>query len=247
MKRRRAFSWLIATAAVGAIAIYSEMTPAEQSSLLSATTTYIEIARTYVEAARASAASSWLTITTYIDEMTGPAAHSSAPAAAAGEPAPVRVAARPPDAAVEPPTSPGNPLWTLPLKQLSMTRDRPIFSPSRRPPPPATPTYIAPVAVRQPPKPVEPERPSITLLGTIISGAEGIGVFMEPATQNVMRLRVGEDHQGWTLRAVKTREATLVKDGEKVVLELPPPGDSASPTNDFTPEVQRAARRPSRR
>ncbi len=36
-----------------------------------------------------------------------------------------------------------NPLWAIPLAQLPNTRDRPIFSPSRRPPPPA----VAPAAV----------------------------------------------------------------------------------------------------
>jgi hypothetical protein len=30
----------------------------------------------------------------------------------------------------------GNPLWAVPIKDLSQTRDRPIFTPSRRPPPP---------------------------------------------------------------------------------------------------------------
>jgi hypothetical protein len=178
-------------------------------------------------------------------------AHTTAPpsdrAVNSREAAPLRTTARTPDAAVESPPSPGNPLWALPVKQLSMTRDRPIFSPSRRPPPAATPTYVAPVAVRPLPKPAEPERPSITLLGTIVSGAEGIGVFIEPATQNIMRLRVGEDHQGWILRSVKTRDVTFVKDREKVVLELPPPGDSAMLTNDFTPNVQPPARRQPRR
>src|SRR5258707_171471 len=80
------------------------------------------------------------------------------------EAGPLRTAARSPDAAVERPPSAGNPLWALPLKQLSITRDRPVFSPSSRPPPPATPTSVAPVAVRSPPKPVEPKRPSFTLL-----------------------------------------------------------------------------------
>ena len=28
----------------------------------------------------------------------------------------------------------GNPLWAIPLRALTVTRDRPIFSPSRRPP-----------------------------------------------------------------------------------------------------------------
>lgn len=146
-----------------------------------------------------------------------------------------RTAARSPDGAVERPPSAGNPLWALPLKQLSVTRERPVFSPSRRPPPPATPTYVAPVAVRTPPKPVEPERPSITLLGTILGSTESIGVFFNPTTRDIVRLRVGEDHEGWALRSVKTREATLVKDRERVVLELPPPGESAMSMGDFTP------------
>jgi general secretion pathway protein N len=127
---------------------------------------------------------------------------------------------------VEPEAPSGNPLWTLPLKQLSMTRDRPIFSPSRRPPPPKQ-TLVAPVAVRQV-KPAEPERPTVSLLGTIIgsNADDQIGVFIDSATQSVIRLRVGEDHEGWVLRIVKARQATLVKDRELVVvLDLPAPGE----------------------
>jgi general secretion pathway protein N len=164
-----------------------------------------------------------------------------------GESPPLRTAARSPDGAVERSPSAGNPLWALPLKQLSLTRDRPVFSPSRRPPPPATPTYVAPVAVRSPPKPVEPERPSITLLGTILGTTESIGVFFNPATRDVVRLRVGEDHEGWALRSVKTREATLVKDRERIVLELPPPGESAVSMGDFTPPDVRQPPPPARR
>jgi hypothetical protein len=148
----------------------------------------------------------------------------------------VRTAARTPDTAVERSPSAGNPLWALALKQLSTTRDRPIFSPSRRPPPPATPTYVAPVAVRQPAKPAEPERPAITLLGTIIGTDDRIGVFVETSTQNFVRLRVGDDHEGWVLRLIKAREVTLVKDRDQVaVLELPPPGESAMQGNQFMP------------
>jgi general secretion pathway protein N len=150
-----------------------------------------------------------------------------------------RTAARSPNGAVERPPSAGNPLWALPLKQLSITRERPVFSPSRRPPPPATPTYVAPVAVRTPPKPVEPERPTITLLGTILGSTESIGVFFNPTTRDIVRLRVGEDHEGWALRSVKTREATLVKGRERVVLELPPPGESPMSIGDFTPPDMR--------
>jgi hypothetical protein len=120
------------------------------------------------------------------------------------------------------PAPAANPLWALPLEQLSITRERPIFSPSRRPPPPP-PTYVAPVPVRQPAKPPEQERPAVSLIGTVIGPDVQIGVFLENATQNVVRLRLGEEHWGWVLRLVKTREVTLVKDIEQTLpLEAPP-------------------------
>jgi len=159
----------------------------------------------------------------------------------------VRIAARSSDSSSESRPPAGNPLWALPLAQLSITRDRPIFSPSRRPPPPATPTYVAPVAVRTPAKPVEPERPTITLLGTILGTTESIGIFFNPATRDIVRLRVGEDHDGWALRSIKTREATLVKDRERVVLELPPPGESPMAIADFTPPNVQPQQPPARR
>ena len=127
-----------------------------------------------------------------------------------------------------PPAPVGNPLWKLPLTELSSTRERPIFSPSRRPPSlPPTPTYVPPVTVRPPVKPPELERPAVSLLGTVIGTDVRIGVFLETATKNVVRLRVGEDHQGWVLRLIEAGEVTLAKDGEQaVLLKLPPPGEA---------------------
>ena len=124
----------------------------------------------------------------------------------------------------------GNPLWAVPLAQLSTTRERPIFSLSRRPPPPTPPpalTYVAPMTVRPQVKPQEVAPTAVSLLGTIIGAEVSIGVFLDTATKNVVRLRVGEDHQGWVLRLIKTGEVTLVKDGKlTVVLRLPPPGEA---------------------
>jgi hypothetical protein len=120
---------------------------------------------------------------------------------------------------------PANPLWAVPLKQLSNTRERPIFSPSRRPPasavvgpPPAT------VPVRVPPKTAGPQSPELSLVGTVIGEKESIAVFVEDTTKNSVRLRTGEAHKGWTLRSVQGREATLEKDRESVNLSLPQPG-----------------------
>ncbi len=116
--------------------------------------------------------------------------------------------------------APGNPLWRLPLKQFSATRERPIFSRSRRPPPPA-PTYVAPVEVR-PIKPPEPERPTIALTGTII-GTDGYrsAVFRDTSSQDVLRLRVGDNYHGWVMLLITPREATLVKNGQQALIELP--------------------------
>ncbi|HMA75381.1 MAG TPA: hypothetical protein VKP67_28425 [Xanthobacteraceae bacterium] len=190
-------------------------------ALLGAIATYIEITRTTAQPS---------------DRVGQPADRVAKPAEINNT---ARVAALPPaQAPIESAAPPGNPLWVLPLKQLSTTRDRPIFSPSRRPPPPATPSYVAPVSVRQPAKPVEPERPAVTLLGTVVGEVDqlGVGVFKESATGTVIKMRTGEDHQGWVLRSVKSREVTLTKDREKVTLELPAPGgDSPMMPGGLTP------------
>jgi len=120
-----------------------------------------------------------------------------------------------------------NPLSALPLTELSSTRERPIFSPSRRPPPPPAPTPVARATVRPPVKPREPERPTVSLVGTIIGTDVRVGIFVETATREVVRLHVGEDHQGWVLRLIKAGEATLVKDDVQAELSLPPPGDAS--------------------
>src|SRR5262249_22346659 len=92
---------------------------------------------------------------------------------------------------------------------------------------PSTPTSVAPVTVRPPVKPPEPERPAVSLVGTVIGSDIHIGVFLETATKNVVRLRVGEDHQGWVLRLITVREVTLVKDSGQAVLKLPAPGEDS--------------------
>ena len=116
-----------------------------------------------------------------------------------------------------------NPLWAIPLAQFPVTRDRPIFSSSRRPPPPAVaPAVVAKVAVV--PKLREPERLQLSLVGTIAGVDEGFGIFLDQSTKAVLRLKVGEEYQGWKLRSVQGREAVLEKDQQVVTLVLPQPG-----------------------
>jgi hypothetical protein len=135
----------------------------------------------------------------------------------------VRVVA-PPAAPTRTPSA--NPLWGIPLAQLSGTRDRPIFSPSRRPVPVAAAAEQVPV--KPPPRKKEIEPPQLSLVGTIASGDEGFGIFIDQSTKAALRLKVGEDHQGWKLLMIRGREVTMEKDERSAVLALPQPGGQSS-------------------
>jgi len=91
------------------------------------------------------------------------------------------------------------------------------------------------------PAPAEPEQPPLTLVGAIASGTEGFAVFLDQSTNNVIRLKTGQDHGGWVLRAVKGREATLEKNRRSTTLVLPPPnsafGAPAAPPVPAAPQI----------
>jgi general secretion pathway protein N len=108
----------------------------------------------------------------------------------------------------------GNLLWTVPLKTLTATRERPIFRPSRRP---AAVAGSAEPAVKIEPA---PEPPRLALVGTVAGGNDGIAVFVDQSN-SVLRLRTGEEHDGWVVRAVRGREVVLQRAQEIVVFALP--------------------------
>lgn len=146
-------------------------------------------------------------------------------AGAAAEPVTsVRVAA--PQPAAERPLS-ANPLWAVPLARLSGTRDRPIFSPSRRPPPPVVASETAP-APPPPPRKKEVEPPPLALVGTIASDQEGFGIFLDQSTKEALRLKIGEDFQGWKLLTIRGGQVTMEKDQHAAVLTLPSPGGQSA-------------------
>jgi hypothetical protein len=113
-----------------------------------------------------------------------------------------------------------NPLWAIPIPSLNDTRERPIFSASRRAPPP-----VAPPApqVQQVVRSNEPNRPILTLMATVAEDGEGIAVFRDEASKNILRLRTGESHSGWTLSTVKPREVTMLRDHDTAILDIPSP------------------------
>ena len=79
---------------------------------------------------------------------------------------------------------------------------------------------------KPPPRKIEP--PQLSLVGTIASDDEGFGIFLDQSTKAALRLKLGENHQGWKLRAIRGREVTMEKDGHAAVLTLPQPGGAQS-------------------
>jgi hypothetical protein len=139
----------------------------------------------------------------------------------------------------------GNPLWAISIADLSATRERPLFSTSRRPKPVAT----APAAFAPPvAAPAEPERPLITLVGTVLRGTENVAIFADPTGQTAIRLHVGGENAGWVVRSVGLRAAVLERNNEQVTLTLPAPntqpfGSAPAPLSDATPTDQLAGGR----
>ena len=135
---------------------------------------------------------------------------------------------RPTAAGAQPPT--GNPLWAVPLRSLSVSRERPLFSPSRRPPPApvAAAPYVPPVT--PPPPKAEPDHPLLALVGTIVSESEGIAIFLDQTSSEFVRLKTGQSHAGWILQTVNARDVGFEKDQQRAILALPVPGEDPSAT-----------------
>ncbi len=121
-------------------------------------------------------------------------------------------------------TQAGNPLSKIPLSALTATRDRPLFSLSRRPPTLAIQANAQPA--QAPAAPAPPERPALKLIGTILSPATSVVLLRDSATQAVTRLRVGEATSGWRVKTVSSRSVTLEKGEQSAILGLPQPRDT---------------------
>ena len=122
--------------------------------------------------------------------------------------------------ATEPPLR-RNPLWAIPLKSLTATLERPLFSPSRRPP--ARPLGSPQVALRKVSATAEPAQPPLDLLGVVTGAEDGYAVFINTTTHDVVRLRTGEGHDGWILQSVNGRQVVLERNHRTAVITLPQP------------------------
>lgn len=119
----------------------------------------------------------------------------------------------------------GNPLRSIPLRDLKATRERPLFSATRREAAANVPTPQSSIAAApQEPSPVAVAKtPPFTLVGIVSSGNAGFAILMNNTTNGVVRLHEGQEEAGWTARHIGIREIVLQMGGTESKLELPKP------------------------
>lgn len=111
-----------------------------------------------------------------------------------------------------------------PLNDYAALRDRPLFSPNRTAPIPFVAADPEPVIVEPEPEP-EPEPPPAAapdwqLVGIVRSQRLNSATFTSPAEIAAFTLRMGESHQGWTLKAVGQFEVKLDGAGGRAALRF---------------------------
>jgi len=109
-------------------------------------------------------------------------------------------------------TGPASPLAAYPLDRLSATRERPLFSPSRRPPaPPPAPT----IAAASPPPP-----PNLILFGIVMDAEEAHAVVGVERADKTRRVRIGDDIGGWKVTQIEERQLVLSLDDRSATFTL---------------------------
>jgi general secretion pathway protein N len=123
-----------------------------------------------------------------------------------------------------------SPLAEYSVDRLSATRERPLFSPNRRPPPP--PAVI--VATRPPPAPP----PNVTLLG-IVMDAEDARAIVQTGGSEVRRVRIGDDIGGWKVVQIEQRLLVLSLDNRfaRFTMFASPGSPTLGSPNDAAPKA----------
>ena len=127
-------------------------------------------------------------------------------------PAPSGGGATPPLAAL-----PAQPSYAMaPVEDFSSILERPLFSPTRRPPAQGVVSAAAP----------EPEL-QVTLVGVIISSEEQIAIVRLKDAGRFARLSVGDSFQGWILASIEPSRITFrrgdVEEHVELSYDVPPP------------------------
>jgi hypothetical protein len=108
-----------------------------------------------------------------------------------------------------------NPLAAQSLERLSATVDRPLFSPSRRPPA----STASPVAMV--PEPLAPPAPpDLVLSGIVMDGERALAVVRIGAEKKILHAQLGDNIGGWTVSQIEGRRLVLSLDGRLATFTL---------------------------
>lgn len=105
----------------------------------------------------------------------------------------------------------------LRLDDLRQTRDRPLFSPTRRPPPKVD--LAQAVTPVPPPPPIMP--PAVTLIGVVLGAGEHAVIVQEKAGGKPLRVAVGQDIDGWRVESIEPRSCILKNSDRAITLTFP--------------------------
>jgi general secretion pathway protein N len=111
-----------------------------------------------------------------------------------------------PQAKIDPAAAAVSPLAARPLDRFSVTRNRPLFSPTRRPPAPP------PAAAAAPPAPPPPP-PDVVLLGVVVDGEDAHAVVRTGGDAQIRRVRIGDEIGGWKVGQIEARKLVLLLNG----------------------------------
>ena len=105
-----------------------------------------------------------------------------------------------------------NPLAIHSLAELTATRERPLFSPTRRPPPPLA------VADAEPAPPAPP--PDVQFSGVVMDTKGALAIIRPDASGPAKSVRVGDIVSGWKVGQIERRQLTLLLDGRSATFTL---------------------------
>lgn len=132
-----------------------------------------------------------------------------------------------------------NPLSALEPSDVSRFRDRPLFTPSRQPPPvvlraPERPTPIAPIVRREPPK--------VRLTGVVQGNTAPMAILQRSGESATATVRVGDNVDGWLVISIDSLAIVLQSGAHEHAYKL----FGAEPSAGEGPEAAPAAK-PERR
>jgi type II secretory pathway component PulC len=139
-----------------------------------------------------------------------------------------------------PPNAPERSFALPPLEELKATRERPLFSPSRRP--------DAEAAVESEAGPVEesPDSLPFELTGVVLGTDTAIAILRNRDTQETVQLHRGEALEAWSIEEIAPRHVVLRQEDRQVRLELfqtKAEGEAAAPQPPTLPIMRGNANR----